>query len=310
MAEFDIVQPKHHDVYSFISTTALTNAAKDRSILIVGGGSGIGKAAAISFANAGASNVVLTGRRPSKLEDVKTELNNRFPQINVLPIAVDSSDVSDVGSLFAQIKDAGIVLDVLINSAGLHLNSSTIIDSDPELWWKEYEIMLKGPYLTTRAFLRSLPKSDINPEIPTRAIVNLSSLASNCLLPLCSAYGVIKSALNRLTEWTATEATGLGVQAIALHPGGIPDTDMTSEAPDWAKALNTETAELAGQTILYLSTNDAAYLNGRWIDARWDMEDLKSREEDIVRGDLLKTSILGAFRMQIYDEVVRMMTAG
>lgn len=187
----------------------------------------------------------MTGRRLSKLNDVKSELNGSFPHTRILAVVADSSDVSNVNSLFAQIKDAGIVLDVLVNSAGLHLNSSYIIDSDPELWWKEYEIMLKGPYLTTRAFLRSLPKSETTSKTLTRAIVNLSSLASNCLLPLCSAYGVIKSALSRLTEWTAIEAASLGVQAIALHPGGISDTDMTSKAPDWAKALNTETIDLA-----------------------------------------------------------------
>lgn len=62
MSEFDVVQPKYHDVYPYISTGTLANSAKHRSILIVGGGSGIGKAAAISFAQAGADNIVLTGR--------------------------------------------------------------------------------------------------------------------------------------------------------------------------------------------------------------------------------------------------------
>lgn len=301
MAEFDIVKPKYHDVYSYISTATLADAAKGRSILIVGAGSGVGKATAVSFAHAGASNIVLTGRRLSNLQDVKSQINASFPQTNILVVTSDSSDAGEVESLFAQIKDAGIILDVLVNSQGVQLNQASIMNSDPDIWWKEFEIMLKGPYLTTRSFLLSVPRPTERPDIPTRAVVNLSSLACNTMLPNASSYCVLKAALNRVTEYTAAEAIGLGIQAIALHPGGIPDTDLTSKSAEWMMPYYTETAELSGQTVVYLSTNDAAYLNGRYIDARWDLEELKSHKERILREDLLKTSMLGSVRTPLDD---------
>ena len=142
----------------------------------------------------------------------------------------------------------------------------------------------------TRAFLRARTK-----KTPA-AIIMTSSLATNALIPLSSAYGSIKAALTRLTEWIDFEERARGVQAIAFHPGGIANTDMTSTSPEFMQSWFTETAELAAGTALYLSTDRAGYLGGRWVDARWDMEELESLESKIGEEDLLKMSLLGYVR--------------
>lgn len=245
MAEFDLVQPQHHDVYPFISAASgLIDASKNRSVLVVGAGSGIGKAIAHAFAETGASTVVITGRRASNLEDVKKSLNAAFPNTQVLAIATDAAEPAGVDKLFSEIAAANITLDVLVNSQGTTNSRKSIRNSDPEDWWADWAVMVRSPYLTTRGFLRSLPVPNERPVAPSRAIVNVSSIGSNLLLPSHTTYGAPKAALNRFTEYTAVEGTLLGVQAVCYHPGGIADTDITKHSPAYMRAMVSFSANL------------------------------------------------------------------
>lgn len=99
------------------------------------------------------------------------------------------------------------------------------------------EIMLKGPYLMTRKFMQAIPKGNQSPS----AIVNVSSIGGMMVLPNGSSYAISKSALNRLTTFTAAEGVGRNIQAIAYHPGGIPDTGLTSQSQAWMRQFYTET---------------------------------------------------------------------
>lgn len=149
---------------------------------------------------------------------------------------------------------------------------------------------MKGSYVVARAFLRQH-----TPGKPA-AIINTSSIASYHEPPTNSSYATSKAAVNRITEWIASENKDDGIQAIAYHPGGIAGTEMTSKAPDFMLPLFTETPELAAGTVLYLSTPRAMYLCGRYVDATWDLEELERHKDRIESEDLLKMSLLGDVR--------------
>jgi NAD(P)-dependent dehydrogenase (short-subunit alcohol dehydrogenase family) len=302
MAELGLIEAKRHDVYPFIDPTGnLSDAAAGRNVLVVGAGSGIGKAIALAFAQTGAAHVIITGRREKNLDEVKESIEKAHPQTKVLAIAADASQTASVDDLFAKIKDAGIELDVLVNSQGQRTCRSRIIDADPDAWWNDYESMVKSPFLTTRAFLRSLKKPQTRPTTPTRAVINVSSAAAYWRLPLQTAYAPVKAAVARLTEYTTLENPDLGVQAIAYHPGGIANTDLTKGAAPWMLQFYTETPELPAMVAVYLSTPRAEYLNGRQIDATWDLEELEGLKDRILKEDLFKMSLLGADRPGIPD---------
>ncbi|ETN41958.1 uncharacterized protein HMPREF1541_03897 [Cyphellophora europaea CBS 101466] len=304
MAEFSLVQSQYHDVYPFISASSgLANASTSRSVLVVGAGSGIGKAAAVAFAQTGATNVIIAGRRVANLQVVKDLVNSSFPKTNVLAVPCDAADTASVDKLFAEIAAADITLDVLVNSQGTVRSKASLRNSDPEEWWADWQVMVKSPYLTTRAFLRSLAIPEERPATPTRAIVNLSSIGSNLILPEATSYGAPKTALNRLTEYAAAEATRLGVQVIAYHPGGVADTDITSLSADFMKAFYVDTPELAALTAVYLSTPKASYLSGRYVDATWNLEELEQFKEKILKEDLLKTAVLGESRRKMPQQI-------
>ena len=118
-----------------------------------------------------------------------------------------------------------------------------------------------------------------------------STIGSYRLEPEMSSYCVAKTALNRLTEFIAAEAREQDVQVIAYHPGGVADTELTAGAPEWMQALFTETPALAAGTALWLSGEQAKWLSGRYVDARWDMKELEGWKEVIVELDLLKAAL-------------------
>ena len=114
-----------------------------------------------------------------------------------------------------------------------------------------------------------------------------------------------------------TEHSAQGVRCFALHPGGIGSTDMGQTAPAWLKPYLTDTsqcdsshqtfraarlkplthtlslylADLAAGSCLYLSTARADYLQGRYVSANWDLEELEGKKEAIMTMDLLKTRV-------------------
>lgn len=153
--------------------------------------------------------------------------------------------------------------------------------------------MVKGPYLVTRAYLRA--KDHQGPGV----VICTSSIACNTLLPEQSAYGLCKTSVNRLVEWIASEGAAQNVRAFAFHPGGVADTGITKKSPAWLKEYFVDTADLGAGTCVYLSTERAAFLNGRYVDATWDMEELEGMKDRIVRENLLKMGVVGSTRLAL-----------
>ena len=79
-----------------------------------------------------------------------------------------------------------------------------------------------------------------------------------------------------------------------MHPGGVL-TEMASagDLPESIKRILIDTPALPGGTAVYLSTERARFLMGRFVPATWDMEKLEHERERIEEEDLLKTRVLG-----------------
>ncbi|MCJ1244585.1 hypothetical protein MMC30_001783 [Trapelia coarctata] len=293
---FSIIQPSKHDIYDFISYKhSLKDAAKGKKVLITGAGTGIGKAIARHYALAGASTLILAGRRSGPLEAVKAGILEHSPDCQILCVPTDVTDKASVAKLFEEAGQGGNI-DILINNAGVVSSLDPIGLGNQEMWWEVYvsrhrsdcilyrEVNVKGTYLATGAYLESLGGE---PGI----IINTTSIGAHTTLPGFSAYGSSKSALDRITEFTAADHNN--ITCIAFHPGGILDTEMAAKAPAYLVKYLTDSVELSAATAVYLSTPKAAFLNGRFVNANWDMEELGKLEEKITKEDLLRTRIMG-----------------
>jgi NAD(P)-dependent dehydrogenase (short-subunit alcohol dehydrogenase family) len=175
----------------------------------------------------------------------------------------------------------------LINNAGYLSPFGGIPDTDPDDWWKDWEVNVKGTYLVTRAFWSLLLKSDM------KIIINIASIGAVLTVPQNSSYGSAKLATLRFTEFINQDhgpGTDDGFVAIAVHPGGVK-TELALGMPEGMHGYLIDTPELAGDTLVWLGSERREWLGGRYVSACWDMQELEGKREEIGRGDLLKVRL-------------------
>lgn len=288
---FALLQPSRHDVYPFIDGAQnLKGAATGKTVLVTGAGTGIGRGIAEAFALAGACTLVIAARRTDPLEATKASIAKLAPSCKV--IVVGGTDVADQASVEKLFADLASPPDVVVSNAAISSNS-TIADSDPDAWWRDVDVNLRGSYLIARTFVRAVRGSG---HQKARRLINVGSNNSWRYIPGFSSYASSKIALNSLTEYVDKEEleAGRGLRCVVMHPGGVL-TEMAerSDIPDNIKRMLIDQPALPGGTAVYLSTERADFLMGRYVNATWDMEQLEGEKERIEKDDLLRSRVVG-----------------
>lgn len=186
----------------------MTNQELSGKVAVVtGGGSGIGKATAIRFAQAGA-HVVVAGRSRAPLDAVARETNG-------VAIVADVAAEDQVEGLFAEVKTSLGRVDVLLNNAGISGPIMPLTEMDTKLWDQCIAINLRGAMLCMKHAGRLMC------EQKSGSIVNVSSLMGLKGYPMRTAYSATKFALIGMTEAFAHEVGPSGVRVNALCPGAV-----------------------------------------------------------------------------------------
>jgi NAD(P)-dependent dehydrogenase (short-subunit alcohol dehydrogenase family) len=210
----------HSTTYSAISPSLPSLSLANKSILISGGGTGIGAATALSYAHAGASHIALLGRRISKLDATAASIRAEYPDTAVHVYAADMTDASAVTSAFAKFAEkVGGKIDILISNAATGDFGSSIKDIDAPTWLSAITTNIAGPFHLTRAFLTH-GKSD-------GLIINMTSGLSFLWGQGLSAYAVSKEAGVRFFDIVGKENEMLRV--VSVHPG-IVATEMNARS--------------------------------------------------------------------------------
>lgn len=278
----------HRGVYPAISPKKETNSAKGKNVLITGATRGIGKGIATTWAEAGASGIVITGRTKHLLEKVANEIKRISPETKVVALVGSATSESDTKSIWEQSKKELGVIDVLVANAGLHVEeeypkTGTI---DPAKWWEGVETNIRGPYLHVYNFLQQFLSEG---KEPTGTVIFISSAAGGIIIPGGSAYGISKLANTRQAEFLHAEHDS--VRSFAVHPGLVPTLMGKDKATGH---MYIDTPELTGAYTLYLSTPRADFLRGRFTIVNWDVEEMEKHADEIQKKGLLKSTFIEA----------------
>jgi NAD(P)-dependent dehydrogenase (short-subunit alcohol dehydrogenase family) len=226
-----------HDLYPTISA-AHTPALKQpgKIVLITGAGRGIGRATALQYAHADVASIVLCARTASQLDEVESEIRKIKGSIRIHKFSIDVTDDDAVALCAKEVQRTEGRLDVLINNAGSSAPWVPISKGDPKRYWGSVTVNVKGPYLFLHAFLPLLQTTAQEHNITT-TVINMTSIGAHTVYPGLSDYCMAKGALNTLTQFVDAECKDQGVQAFALHPGGI-DTEMVRSDETFAQGLD------------------------------------------------------------------------
>lgn len=177
-------------------------------VLITGGSSGIGRALAFSFGQAGA-RIVITGRQEPALQAVGQELT--AAGIENLAIVADVSVRNDNERMVRETIRRFGRLDILINNAGISMRAM-FADADPEVLRKVMDINFFGTVYATHYALPYIRQAK-------GSIVGISSIAGYRGLPVRSGYSASKFAMNGFLEALRTELLRDGVHVLTACPG-------------------------------------------------------------------------------------------
>jgi 3-oxoacyl-[acyl-carrier protein] reductase len=263
---------------------------KDRVALVTGGGSGIGRATALLFAQEGAT-VVVNDIRADAARDTVSAMDAGGPSGTSLQ--ADVADSAQVKGMFAEIERTFGGLDILVNNAGIASGGGERTDvaaktqarvaelmgggpirthwditqelSD-EAWRRMLAVHLDGTFFCTREALKLMSRKN------SGVIVNISSVAALMGLESVPHYSAAKAGILGFTRAVAREVGSRGIRVNAICPGFI-DTPMTQPVPEIMRMMVLSRTPLGrwaeprevATTALFLASDESAFYTGQWL---------------------------------------------
>jgi NAD(P)-dependent dehydrogenase (short-subunit alcohol dehydrogenase family) len=199
----------------------MANQLAGKTAVITGGGTGIGRAVALSLAAAGCQ-VVVTGRREEPLQETAALHQGEPP---ILTHTVDVSRQDSVETLFNWVESKAGTVDILVCSAGTNVPKRSMAELSPEDWSRMLGINATGAFLCMRAVL---------PAMRTQGeglIVNISSIAGKRSGLLGGVgYCASKFAMTALGGTAALEDGPHGIRITTIFPGEV-ETPILDNRP-------------------------------------------------------------------------------
>ncbi len=237
-----------------------------KNALVTGAASGIGRACALSLANAGASVVAVDINEDGALDTIG-EIGSG------LAVGCDLRDPDAVTSMRDTVLGALGGIDILVNSAGLILYRKGIDAVTVDEWDTVMEINLRGTFLVCQAFMNSLK------ERRDGRIINFSSMAARVGgVEVGLHYTTSKSGLIGLTRSLAKEGGPFGITANTLAPGVILTAPVKEQVGDHEDAYKQqiplgrlgEASDIAN-AVTFLSSPLSSYITGVVLDVNGGM---------------------------------------
>ena len=230
-------------------------------VLVTGGSRGIGSEIARVYASHGYNVVINYNNSDKEANNLCLELENNY-NVKTMAIKCDVSIEDDVKNMVEQIKERFNTLDVVVNNAGICIDS-VLEDKTADSFRKILDVNLIGTFLVSKHVKDIMEKG---------SIVNISSTNGiNSYYPFSMDYDASKAGINILTRDLAVEF-GPNIRVNAVAPGWV-DTEMNelldvdfinSELDKIVIGRFAEPVEIA-KVVYFLSSDDASYINGEVI---------------------------------------------
>lgn len=181
--------------------------------LVTGATAGIGKAVATKFASNN-FNLIITGRRKERLEDISKELETKY-SIEVLPLVFDVRKKEEVEEQINALPDQWKEIDVLVNNAGLALGLSPIQDGNFADWDTMIDTNVKGLLYMSKFVSNLMIKNGKG------HIINIGSIAGKEAYPNGNVYCGTKHAVDAISKSMRIDLLKQGIKVSQIAPGAV-----------------------------------------------------------------------------------------
>ncbi|KAF2801435.1 oxidoreductase [Mytilinidion resinicola] len=273
----------HTNTYPSLSPARPELSAKGKTVLVTGGGTGIGAETARYFAAAGASRIALLGRRKQPLLDTKASIEAKFAGVEVFVASTDVTKKSEVDAAFAALVGDGKI-HVVVNNAmtiGPHDPVNATVDSDKFL--DAIQQNLAGSLSVAQAFLRYAATDAV--------AIDVNSAAAHLnFMPKFASYSIAKLAVFRF--WDSLAYTNPDISVFHIQPG-VVDTAGNREAGGVATVGHSDDVSLPASFIVWLASPEARFLKNKFLWANWDVDELKAQAKEIEASTQLSIGLVG-----------------
>lgn len=232
---------------------------KDKVVLVSGGGSGIGRAIAVSFSRLGAK-LVICGRTPEKLERLATFLRNRGGWVMAQPTDIRQPD--EIARLIEKIHTEAGTLDILVNNAGGQFPQAAI-DFSQKGWNAVINTNLNGTWYMMQAAARHWRDCQ-HPGVIVNIVAPVARGMPGVAHTVAARAGVVG-----LMNTVAVEWAPLGIRVNCLEPGltateglGIYPPEARKEFPNANPLRRPATPMEVAEACIFLASPSASFIHG------------------------------------------------
>lgn len=218
---------------------------KGKTAIVTGAAGGIGEAISKKLADLG-MNLVITGRKAQALAELAAQLPTK-----VHCCVGDLQELSFVGRLLAETREAFGSVDVIINNAGLSHNC-TVEEMTPELFDSIMRVNVRAPYFLCQKAVEDLKKSDC------ATIINICSVVAHKGYPRQSVYAASKHALLGFSKSFANEHYKDNIRVHVISPGSVYTKMIAMVRPDLSPEgmiLPEDIADIVGMYLMLRKSN-------------------------------------------------------
>ncbi|KAH7136745.1 hypothetical protein B0J13DRAFT_506380 [Dactylonectria estremocensis] len=281
----------HNGPYDAISPLRPELSQAGKTVLICGGSTGIGHAIARNFCEAGASKLVILGRRSNVLQDAVSKLREAHPNTEVIGQTCDVFERTDSQAAWDKFEADGVLLDVLVLNAVHQPALQPILEQGTDRLWQDFEANVRSSLYIVERFYKQPNHTSQKycVSVSTQSIHRWDSA------PQMPGYMITKNSFTCVLQEVARDTSSEAMQILSFHPS-IVFTEAAAKAGYTKDTLPWTDENLPGRFAVWAASPEAKFLHGRFVWSNWDVTELATNDikEELASDPwLLKVGVKG-----------------